>query len=53
MSKNLDCRTKISSGSEANSASSPVVYQEGTNAPDVHVVLYDGSAAHGKHPRSN
>lgn len=40
-------------GSEANSLLSPIVYQEGTDAPDVHVVLYDGSAAHGKQFRSD
>jgi hypothetical protein len=28
-----------------------VVYQEGTDAPDVYVVLYDGSTAHGKQLR--
>lgn len=28
------------------------VYQKGADAPDVHVVLHDGSAAHGKQSRS-
>lgn len=53
MSKNLHCRTKFPGGSEANSLLPLVVYQEGTDAPDVHVVLYDGRPAHGKQFRSD